>query len=119
VGRGKVGRYRWLLLAKRREVLNARVGTGGPFPAARIEPGDVVDQAATDSEAKVQVRLRETESHLLRAIDEALVRFARGTFGVCLACGRPFPERGSRPCPGRGSAGIVKNKGQLESRRDG
>jgi DnaK suppressor protein len=85
-------RYEQLLLAKRREVLGARPRTGGSVPAAGVEPGDVIGKAAADCEARVQARLRETESHLLRAIAEALGRIDRGTFGVCEGCRRPISE---------------------------
>jgi len=34
--------------------------------------------------------LRETDSKLLRAIDEALGRIERKTFGVCQACMKPI-----------------------------
>jgi DnaK suppressor protein len=50
----------------------------------------LVDHAAAAVEAEVQVRLRETDSKLLRAIDEALGRMERNTFGVCQACGKPI-----------------------------
>jgi RNA polymerase-binding protein DksA len=78
--------YKRVLLAKRREVLATKAGGGGSVPGAGAEPGDAIDRAVADSEAGIQARLRETESHLLRAIDEALKRIARGTFGVCQTC---------------------------------
>ncbi len=49
-------------------------------------------KAGTETEAKVQVRLRQTEDRLLRAIDEALARIARGAFGVCEACRHPISK---------------------------
>jgi DnaK suppressor protein len=50
----------------------------------------LVDHAAAALEAELQVRLRETDSKLLRAIDEALGRIERKTFGVCQACMKPI-----------------------------
>jgi DnaK suppressor protein len=50
----------------------------------------VADHAAAAVEAELQVRLRETDSKLLRAIDEALGRIERNTFGVCQACRKPI-----------------------------
>jgi DnaK suppressor protein len=83
-------RYRELLLAKRRELRAAR-GSGEVLaPAARETRGDLIDQATAETEAKVQVRLRQTESHLLRAIEEALARIDQGTFGVCQECKFPI-----------------------------
>jgi DnaK suppressor protein len=75
-------RYKPLLLAKRRQVLGR-----GPVSAGGGEAQDVIDISVADSEAIVRARLRETESHLLRAIDEALKRIARGSFGICQMCG--------------------------------
>jgi DnaK suppressor protein len=87
-----VARYKRLLLAKKSEVLAARTGEEVPAPAAGHVLGDLIDQASAEAEAKVQARLRQTESHLLRAIEEALARTEQGTFGVCQSCGRPISE---------------------------
>jgi DnaK suppressor protein len=83
-------RYKELLLAKRREVSDLRVRTGAPVPAAGVPRGDVVDQAVADSEAEIQVRLRETDGRLLRAIDEALNRIGQKSYGLCESCGQPI-----------------------------
>jgi DnaK suppressor protein len=83
-------RYKESLLAKRRELTTARAGTEGPAPPSGADKGDLVDHAAAALEAELQVRLRETDSKLLRAIDEALGRIERKTFGVCQACMKPI-----------------------------
>jgi DnaK suppressor protein len=85
-----LNRYKELLLAKRRELTTARAGTESPAPSSGGDKGDLVDHAAAALEAAVQVRLRETDSKLLRAIDEALGRIERNTFGVCQVCMRPI-----------------------------
>jgi RNA polymerase-binding transcription factor len=82
--------YKRVLLAKRREVLATEAGMGGSVHGAGAEPGDAIDRAVADSEAGIQARLRETESHLLRAIEEALARIEGGTFGACETCKRPI-----------------------------
>jgi DnaK suppressor protein len=89
---GNVDRYKRLLLAKQREILATKAANGGPAPAAGHVRGDLIDQASAEAEAKVQARLRQTESHLLRAIEEALARIEQGTFGVCQACSRPISD---------------------------
>ena len=38
----------------------------------------------------IQVHLHQTDSHLLRAIEEALARIDRHAFGVCENCKRPI-----------------------------
>ena len=85
-----LNRYKELLLAKRRELTTVRVGTASPAPSSGGDKGDLVDHAAAAMEAEVQVRLRETDSKLLRAIDEALGRIERDTFGVCQTCMKPI-----------------------------
>ena len=83
-------RYRQLLLAKRREIEAGAIGTLGAAGRATERPADVIDQAADAAQADLQVHLHQTDSHLLRAIEEALVRFDRRAFGVCEACQRPI-----------------------------
>jgi DnaK suppressor protein len=87
---GDLNRYKELLLAKRRELTTGRVGSQSPAPSSGGDKGDLVEHAAAALEAEVQVRLRETDSRLLRAIDEALGRIECNTFGVCQACMKPI-----------------------------
>ena len=58
-------------------------------PAGGLE-GDLIDQANADEEAEVQIHLHQTEGRLARAIEEALVRIKKRTYGVCEACGHPI-----------------------------
>jgi DnaK suppressor protein len=83
-------RYKELLLAKRRALTTAKAGNESPAPSSGGDKGDLVDHAAAALEADLQVRLRQTDSKLLRAIDEALGRIEHNTFGVCQACGKPI-----------------------------
>jgi DnaK suppressor protein len=85
-----LSRYKELLLAKRRKLTTARAGTESPAPSSGGDKGDLVDHATAALEAEVQVRLRETDSKLLRAIDEALGRIEHNIFGVCQACMKPI-----------------------------
>jgi len=82
--------YKEVLLAKRRALTAAKVGTNSPAPSSGGDKGDLLDHASAASEAELQVRLRETDSKLLRAIDEALGRIERNTFGVCQGCSKPI-----------------------------
>src|SRR6266404_2615057 len=83
-------RYKRLLLEKQRELSSVQEGTGAQVPAAGGLDGDLIDQANADAEAELQIRLRQTDSRLLRAIEEALGRIRQGTFGVCQVCKRPI-----------------------------
>ena len=44
----------------------------------------------SDAEAELQIQLHRTDGRLLRAIEEALVRIKKRTYGVCEACGHPI-----------------------------
>jgi len=83
-------RYKRLLLAKLDELSATRSGAETPVPGADERPGDLVDQANFDAEAELQIRVHQSDAHLLRAIEEALVRLRQGRFGVCQACKQPI-----------------------------
>ncbi len=79
-------RYKQLLLAKQDELSVVWSEAAAPRTGMRAPQGDLVDQAAARTEAEVQMRLHETDARLLRAIEKALARIPRGTFGVCEVC---------------------------------
>ena len=64
--------YKELLLTKRRTLTATKAGNESPAPSSGGEKGDLGDHASAALEADLQVRLRETDTKLLRAIDEAL-----------------------------------------------
>ena len=82
-------RYQRLLLAKRDELSTADEAAT-PVPAADEPGGDLIDRASADSEADLQVCVHHSRPHLLRAIEDALSRIRRGTFGVCDTCEQPI-----------------------------
>ena len=82
--------YKELLLAKRRALTAAKAGNGSPAPSSGGDKGDLGDHASAALEADLQVRLRETDTKLLRAIDEALGRIEHNTYGICQACMKPI-----------------------------
>ena len=78
-----------LLTARRDELLKQEsIGLGKCDTGT--EPADSADQARAAYEAEFRQRLRQTNSRLLRAIEEALERIRRGTYGICADCGRPI-----------------------------
>src|SRR3990172_12288753 len=82
--------YRDALVSKRSEVL----GTGGMKPLqATMEnntrQGDMADQASGNNEVHIQLKLKATDAKILQAIEEALFRLEKGTYGVCRDCGEP------------------------------
>ena len=88
----EVERYRTQLLQKRGELL------GGP--AAKPlqwtmennsgRQGDMADQASGTNEVHIQLKLKQTDAKILQAIEEALWRIEKGTYGVCRDCGEPI-----------------------------
>jgi len=85
-------RYKRLLLAKLDELSATRSGAETPVPGADERPGDLVDQANSDAEAELQVRVHQSDAHLLRAIEEAVARIRRGPSGACEVCKQPISK---------------------------
>lgn len=80
--------YREALVRKKAEILT----TGGVRPlAATMEnnsrQGDMADQADGINEVHIALKLRSTDAKIMQAIEEALERIDRGTYGVCKDCG--------------------------------
>ena len=48
--------------------------------------GDFVDQASDDNEVHVNLRLLQIDAKLLRAIEAAIDRIEKGTYGICASC---------------------------------
>ena len=85
--------YKEALLRKRGELF----GTGGMKPLQtsmenNTRQGDLADQASGNNEVHIQLKLKQTDAKILQAIDEALVRIERGTYGVCRDCGEPIAQ---------------------------
>ena len=92
MGPSDLQRYKKLLLEKRRELSFAQDDAEARVPAAGGLEGDLIDQANADAEAELQIRLLQTDGRLTRAIEEALVRIEKHTYGVCEACGQPISK---------------------------
>jgi DnaK suppressor protein len=85
-------RFKSLLLEKQRELMHVRPVAETYVPAACGWEGDLVDQANADAEADLQIRLHQSEGRLSRAIEDALARIQRGTYGFCSGCNRPISK---------------------------
>jgi DnaK suppressor protein len=87
----EVPTFKDALLRKRIEIL----GSGGIKPLqASMEnnsrQGDLADQATGNNEVHIQLKLKQTDAKILQAIEEAMVRLEKGTYGVCRDCGEPI-----------------------------
>ena len=83
--------YKDALLRKRTEIL----GTGGikPLQASmenNTRQGDMADQASGNNEVHIALKLKQTDAKILQAIEEALYRMEKGTYGICRDCGEPI-----------------------------
>lgn len=83
--------YRKLLLEKRAELARAGAGKKNSLRQEAARHADFLDQSVHAIEESIQVRLRQTDHRLLKAIDAALSRVDRGTFGICEVCADPIP----------------------------
>ncbi|MFZ0961324.1 MAG: TraR/DksA C4-type zinc finger protein [Bryobacteraceae bacterium] len=80
-------RYKNILLSKREELSTGKSLADLIPPAGELR-GDPIDMATNETDATTQIRLRQTDGKLLRAIDDALTRIRREEFGVCEECGQ-------------------------------
>ena len=81
--------YKEALLRKRGEILSSG---GGVKPLQTTmennsRQGDLADQASGNNEVHIQLKLKQTDAKILQAIEEALYRREKGTYGVCRDCG--------------------------------
>lgn len=83
--------YKEALLRKRGEIL----AEGGAKPLQpsveyNTRQGDLADQADGTNEVHIQLKVRQTDAKIMKAIEEALWRMNQGTFGICRDCGEPI-----------------------------
>src|SRR5205809_2429417 len=87
-----LGRLKDALLRKRAEILATSTGTR-PLPASadvNSRQGDLADQASGNNEVHIALKLKQTDAKILQAIEEALYRMEKGTYGICRDCGEPI-----------------------------
>ena len=80
------------LLRKRGEILSSGGGVK-PLQTSmenNSRQGDLADQASGNNEVHIQLKLKQTDAKILQAIEEALYRMEKGTYGVCRDCGEPI-----------------------------
>jgi len=95
----RLDRYERLLLAKRQELLAGTLRTLLATAKEEGHGGDPTDRATEEVQTALQVHLSQSDSHLLRAIEDALARIKHGTFGMCETCNRPIAEARLKAVP--------------------
>src|SRR5689334_25241344 len=78
-------KYRDILEAKR-DALQHSEPARSPASEPGSKSGDWIDQSSQESDLHVRLALKQTDSKLLRAIEEAILRIDNGTYGICADC---------------------------------
>jgi RNA polymerase-binding protein DksA len=85
--------FRGLLVEKRRELLGdmgSMENTAFPSDGHSSSPIHMADVGTDNFEQEFTLGLLESERQTLREIHEAIERVDNGTFGVCVATGKPI-----------------------------
>ena len=88
-------------MRKRGEILSIGGGVK-PLPATievNSRQGDLADQASGNNEVHIQLKLKQVDAKILQAIEEALWRLEKGTYGICRDCGEPIAPARLRAIP--------------------
>ena len=89
----KLKKFKKLFEAQRQSLLfNDRI-LRDDFGVCEDDRYDEVDQATTDVEQSMRMRLRNRESLYIKKVEEALLRIEEGIFGECDACGEDIELR--------------------------
>ena len=84
-------RYKNLLL-KKQEELTIGKSLADSILAGGEPQGDPVDMAVSETTTAVEMGLKQTDSKVLRAIEDALTRIRQERFGTCEECGQPISK---------------------------
>jgi DnaK suppressor protein len=89
----KLKKFKKIFEAQRKSILFNDKIVREDFGVNADDRYDEIDQATTDIEQSMRMRLRNREMLYIKKIDEALVRIDEGTFGECDACGEDIEIR--------------------------
>jgi DnaK suppressor protein len=64
-----------------------------------VRAADVIDEIQLSQERSLAVENLDLETQLLRQVEAALTRMDEGTYGICLHCEDPIPEKRLRALP--------------------
>lgn len=108
------------LEAKRAELKEQIAGLTEAHPAvvnsdeASEGPQDFEETAVDFLETQQEQSVLVNEQALLTEVEEALKRIENGTYGLCVVCGQPIPEKRLEAIPW--ASRCVKDEEQLEKR---
>ena len=90
----KLEKFRQLLLAKRRSLLNGVKGSKvKSLEASNDGIQDIADQASSAYTKEFLLSVGDAERRMLAQVDEALVKIRQETYGLCEVCGEMISER--------------------------
>ena len=89
----KLKKFRKIFEAQRKSLLFNDKVVREDFSVCADDRPDEIDQATTDVEQSMRMRLRNRETLYLKKLEEALNRIEEGTFGECEECGEDIELR--------------------------
>jgi DnaK suppressor protein len=93
VNKERLKKFKRIFEAQRKSLLFNDKIVRDDFSVNADDRYDEIDQATTDIEQSMRMRLRNRESLYLKKVDEALKRIAEGSFGECEECGEDIELR--------------------------
>jgi DnaK suppressor protein len=94
----EVEKFRKVLDVKREDLLDV-VKSKKTQDLADVEIGDEIDSASANSEKEMLFELTDNEKVIIDAIESALRRIEKGTFGHCESCGKKIAEARIKAIP--------------------
>jgi DnaK suppressor protein len=114
-------KMRILLLEKRGELLRNAAGLTEVRPGSvgseevSESPQDLGDAAIDVVEMQREQAILVNDQTLLQEVDDALARIENGTYGRCIVCGQPIPQKRLEAIPW--AARCIKDEEEFERKR--
>jgi len=86
-------RFRKAMLKRKAELERVLASNIKEFREDENRAVEVVERAANEAADDLAAGLAEIESAQLAQIEQALRRLEEGTFGLCVECGKPIPQK--------------------------
>lgn len=93
MNKDKLKKFKKLFEAQKKALLFNDKVVREDFSVNADDRFDEIDQAATDIEQSMRMRLRNRETFYIKKVEEALSRIELGTFGECDECGEDIELR--------------------------
>ena len=84
--------FKSLLTKELNELLREGKRSSGGKINLKEEIPDLIDQASSETDSTLALRIRERDSRLIGKIKDALARLQDGSFGICEECGMRISE---------------------------